>query len=379
MTSSAVQGTTAPHFAPLRAAFETCFAEGWEHGASVAVVHRGVLVAELWGGHADAAKTKPWQQDSLTNIWSTTKGIAALAVAMLVERGLLSYDDPVAKVWPEFAAKGKGAITLGQALSHQAGLEGLVVPMDTAGLYAWFPYADALAAMAPLWPPGSRSVYHALSLGVLAGEPVRRVTGQTIGQFIAAEIAGPLGADLFVGLPEAQDHRATELIEGPKASDWVANVQAGGYPHSCQNPAPEALAPNTRAWRAAEIPGANGFATARALAEIYGDLVSGASKLISAQGLAEATKLRFKGTDASFDSPTAYAAGFSLFNDAYGPRASAGSFGHTGWGGSFAFADPAQGLGFAYVTNRMLGFDDGIDPRRKALVDAVYQVLDAAK
>lgn len=372
MTSTEIHGFTAPAFAPLRDAFADCFAHG-QHGGSVAVVHRGALVADLWGGHTDAASTEPWQQDTLVNVWSTTKGIAAICMAMLVDRGLAAYDDPVAKHWPEFAAGGKASITLGEALSHQAGLNGLSVPMDLAGLYAVEPYAQALAAMAPLWPPRSRSVYHAISLGALIAEPLRRITGQSIGQFLAAEIAGPLNVDMFIGLPASEETRVATLIEGPQTAEGVQDTLAGQYPHAWQNPSIRPTEPNTRAWRAAEIPGANGHATAKALATIYGDLVSGHSKLLSPAALHEATKPRFEGLDAAGQSPAAYGAGFGLLQQGARP----GSFGHSGWGGAFGFADPTAQIGMGYTTNHMLGFDDDIDPRRKALVETLYQVLDS--
>ena len=369
-----IDGFTDPRFAPLRAAFASCFADGLEHGGAVAVVIDGKLVADLWGGHADKARSKPWTRDTLANVWSASKGVVALAVAMLVERGALRYDDPVAKVWPEFAAKGKERITLDLVLSHQAGLNGLDAEMDEAGLYAWHPYANALAAMAPLWEPGSRCVYHALSFGHLAGEPIRRVSGTSVGRFVMREIAAPLGAAFYFGLPEALDHLAAEMIEGPKASDWVAAALAGPYPHACRNPTPLATQPNARGWRAAEIPGGNGQSHARALAAIYGNTVGGAKPLISRATLTEATRPRFAGIDSCFGSPVAYGAGFRIDDASHGGRG-AGTLGHSGWGGAVAFGDPAARMGFAYVTNTMLGFDDGIDPRRQRLIDAVYDAL----
>ena len=371
MTDVEVHGFTTAEFAPLRQAFRDCFALG-QHGGSVSVVHRGALVAELWGGSADVAGTRDWQQDTLVNVWSCTKGIAAVAMAMLVDRGLVDYDQPMARYWPEFAANGKGDITVGEALSHQGGLDGLSVPMDLAGLYAGAPYAQALAAMAPLWPPRSRSVYHAISLGVLVAEPLRRVSGQGFGAFLRDQIAGPLRADMFVGLPEVEEARVAEVIEGPGVTDGIAVVLAGQYPSAWQNPSIQPTEPNTRSWRAAEIPGANGQATAKAMALIYGDLVSGSSKLLSPGALAEATKLRRIGMDAATETPVAYGAGFGLMQQG----ARDGSFGHSGWGGCFGFADPAAGFGMGYTTNHMLGFDDEIDPRRKVLVECVYTVLD---
>ena len=366
-----IAGTTDPRFARVREAFAANFASGLEHGGGVAVVLDNKPVVELWGGHADAARMRPWRQDTLINVWSAIKGVVALAIAMLVERSILDYAAPVARWWPEFAANGKAEITLDLVMSHQAGLNGLDRPMDDAGLLAWTPYVDALAAMAPLWQPGSRSIYHALSYGHLAGEPLRRVDGRSVGRFIAEEIAGPLGvADFFVGLPEREEPRVAEMIEGPKASDWVDYVLTTPFPHACANPRPIATAPNHRAWRAAEVPGGNGQANAPALAKIYGAMVSG-ERLLKRDTLAEAVRPRVRGIDESFGTPTAFAAGFQIGSDLL----PAGTFGHSGWGGTLAFADPDAKLGFAFVTNRMLGFDDGIDPRRKALIDAVYDSL----
>jgi CubicO group peptidase (beta-lactamase class C family) len=370
-----IQGSVDPRFAGLREAFASCFAEGLERGGAVAVVVDGKLVADLWGGYADQGRTRLWQRDTLVNVWSSTKGIMALAIGMLADRGKLAYDRPVAEYWPAFAAGGKEAITLDLALSHQAGLDGLAVHMDLDGLYAWDPYVNALAAMAPHWQPGSRCVYHAISLGHLAGEPLRRIDGRRVGKFIAEEIAGPLGVPFFIGLPASEDHRVAELIEGPKTADWVARVLASPYPSSCRNPSLRPTEPNHRAWRTAEIPGANGQADARALATIYGSLVGADPPLISRHGLTDATRPRFDGVDASDGTPAAYGAGFRLKDPCYGAKASRSTFGHTGWGGTLAFADPDARLGFAYVTSHMLGFDDGVDPRRQRLVEAVYDAL----
>ena len=373
-----IEGTCDPCFAGVRDAFAICFDQGLEHGGGVSVVVNGKTVVDLWGGHADGARTRLWRQDTLINVWSSTKGVVALAIAMLVERGRLDYAAPVARYWPEFAAGGKERITLDQVMSHQAGLNGLAVPMDEAGLLAWTPFVDALAAMAPLWEPGSRCVYHALTYGHLAGEVLRRVDGRSIGRFIAEEIAGPLGADFHVGLSASEDARVAEMIEGPKASDWVDFVRTSPFPHACDNPAPRALAPNDRAWRAAEVPGGNGQSTAHALARVYGMMATGGTwegrTLISRAAIEEAARPRFRGTDESFAAPAVVAAGFQMEDPTYASRASPQTFGHGGWGGAFGFADPGAGVGFGYVTNRMLGFDD-LDPRRKVLIDAVYNAL----
>jgi CubicO group peptidase (beta-lactamase class C family) len=369
-----IHGTVHAKFARVKSAYESCFADGFERGGAVAVVIDGKVVADLWGGHADKLQTKLWQQETLVNVWSATKGVMALAIAQLVERGKLRYDDPIAKVWPEFAQNGKAAITLDLVMSHQAGLEGLDIPLTVDELYQWQPYVQGLAAMKPHWQPGSLCVYHALTYGHLTGETLRRVDGRGVGQFIREEIAAPLSADIFVGLPLSEEHRVAEIIEGPHASDWVEDVLKTPYPHSCMNPKPVATEPNNRAWRAAEIPGANGHATALGLAKIYGSLVTGRSKLLNTASLQEATRCRFEGIDSSFQTETAFGAGFRIKDPIYNSGSANGAFGHAGWGGSLAFGDPVARVGFAYVTNYMQGFDED-DPRRKRLIDAVYAAL----
>jgi CubicO group peptidase (beta-lactamase class C family) len=369
-----IHGTVDAKFAKVKSAFESCFADGLERGGAVAVIVDGKLVADLWGGHANQLKTKPWQQNTLVNVWSATKGVMALAIAQMVERGKLRYDDPIAKVWPEFGQNDKQNISLDLVMSHQAGLEGLDNPLTVDELYQWTPYVQALAAMKPHWQPGSRCVYHALTYGHLTGEPLRRLDGRGVGQFIREEIAAPLSADIFVGLPMSEEHRVAEIIEGPHASDWVEDVLKSPYPHSCINPKPVAIEPNNRAWRAAEIPGANGHATALGLAKIYGSLVSKDSKLLTSSSLQEAVRCRFEGVDSSFQNETAFGAGFRIKDSIYNKGAANGAFGHAGWGGTIAFGDPVARIGFAYVTNYMQGFDED-DPRRKRLIDAVYAAI----
>jgi len=370
-----IEGTVDAKFQKLKDAFASNFSDGLERGASFALMVDGKIVADLWGGHTDKAQTKSWKRDTLVNVWSCTKGIMAIAVAMEVERGRLHYDRPIAQVWPEFAAGGKDKITLDLLLSHQGGLNGLSVPMDDAGLYAWTPYVDALAAMEPLWEPGSHCVYHALTYGHLAGEPLRRISGKSAGAHVYETISKALDVPFYIGLPQAEDHRVAEIIEGPKASDWVAATLASAYPHACRNPTPVATAPNTRAWRAAEIPGGNGHTDARGLASVYGNLVGANKPLLSASNLQQATAIRFKGVDPTFDTETCFSAGFRMQDPHYAHRASPGTFGHSGWGGAIGFADPEASLGFAYVTNYLLGFDDGIDPRRQRMINAVYDLI----
>jgi len=377
--SPLVSGSTSPRFAAVREAFDRSFADGLELGAALAVVVDGETVVDLWGGHRTLDRSVAWQADTLVNVWSVGKGVMALAIAMLADRGQLDYSAPVATYWPEFAANGKGAITVDQVMSHQAGLDGLNVPMADDGIFDWHRVVNALAAMAPLWPPGSRCVYHPLTYGFLSGELIRRIDGRSPGRFIAEEIAKPLKLDLHIGLAASDDARVAHMSAGDKAYDWVRQGEQSAYPHAFRNPSLDATAPNQRAWRAAEVPGGNAHSDARSLARLYGALARGGEldgmRLVSPQGLANAVAVRFDGVDACFLAPTVFGAGFRRDAVGFGPNVSPGNFGHTGWGGSVAFADPARGLGFAFVTKHLLGFDDGIDPRRQRVLDAVYQAL----
>ena len=372
-------GTTDPRFAAVRDAFAQNLADGLEHGGAVAVWHDGNPVVDLWGGTRDLEERLPWQRDTLVNVWSVGKGVVALAVAMLVERGKLDYAAPVARYWPEFAANGKATITVDQVMSHQAGLDGLPVTLTEDEYQAWHPVVAVLQAMKPNWEPGSVCVYHPETYGYLAGELVRRVDGRSIGRFVAQEIAEPLALSFHFGLPAEQDHRAAQLSTSDAAYDWVRQGAASAYPHAYRNSVFSATAPNARGWRAAEMPAVNGHGDARSLAKIYGALAVGGiadgHQLVTPRTLARAVAERFHGVDASSGAPTVFGAGFRIGAIGFGPYVGTGHFGHTGWGGSVAFADPARRLGFAYVTNRMLGFDDGVDPRRARLLDAVYAAL----
>lgn len=374
-----VEGMNSPRFAAVRDAFASTFDDGFEHGAAVAVCLDGVPVVDLWGGHRDLARTRPWQRDTLANVWSCSKGVAATAVAMLVERGKLAYDAPVARYWPEFAANGKAVITLDQLLSHQAGLDGVQVDITLEDLYAGTPFTDALAAMAPLWEPGSRCVYHPVTFGHMLGEVVRRVDGRSLGRFIAEEIAAPLDLSFFVGLPQQHDHRAAEMSGDEAIYASHAEGRKSPYPYSFRNPELFAETPNARAWRAAEIPAANGHAEARSLARMYGALARGGEidgvRLISAAGISRAARERYRGVDACSLGATVFAAGYRVDSTGFGPSVGKGNFGHTGWGGSVAFADPTHRLGLAFVTSRLLAFPDGVDPRRQRLLQAVYAAL----
>lgn len=375
---SPLAGQSSASFEGVRKAFAANLDEGIDHGAAFCVVRHGEVVCDLWGGYADAARQRPWSRETLANIQSTTKGIVALVIAMLVERGKLAYDAPIATWWPEFAAQGKKAITLDLLMSHRAGVNGVREPMTLADLYDRTLYLDALAAMAPVYEPGAMCVYHALSYGHLCGELVRRADGREIGRFIAEEIASPLGAALYLRLPESEDNRAAEIVPGEGIEDVMDKAEGHPLAFGYANPRVRATEANTRAWRAAGVPAGGGQADARALARVYGALAQGGAidgvRLLQPETIALATAERFDGEEGGFGWPIRYGAGFMLNKgNEFGPSRRA--FGHSGWGGYFAYADPEHGLGVAFVLNRMLSAEPDFSTRRRRLLDAVYAAL----
>lgn len=269
-----VHGHCDPQFAAVRTAFEANFRERGELGAAVAVRVGGETVVDLWGGWADAAHSRPWERDTLVNVWSTSKGPTALCAHILADRGLLDLDAPVAAYWPEFAAAGKEQILVRHLLSHRAGLSGLREPHSLQQLCDWELTTQRLAAMEPWWAPGTQSGYHALTYGFLVGEVVRRVSGLLPGAFLDREVTGPLGIDFVIGLPEKEYARAAELVHAPVASSSeqaaIFSQLAPAAIAALANPAVGAAQANSVEWRAAEVPAANGHGTARAVAALYG-------------------------------------------------------------------------------------------------------------
>lgn len=371
-----IKGSCAPGFEPVAQAFAANFAERGEVGASLCVVQRSEAVVDLWGGMADPAPGTAWQHDTLVNVWSTTKGLTAIALAMLVDRGQADYDDRVAVIWPEFAAHGKGDVTIGQLISHQAGLTGFREAVDITAFYDIEQAADRLARADPFWVPGTEAGYHAIAVGFLADGLFRRIDGRSIRQFFSEEFAGH---DIHLGLPEAERHRYAPLIVPPAmSSEALAHELTPAQVAALVNPPLDPLVANDPAWQAAQIPSANGFATARGIAALYESFIAArhdpARALVSIATLDAATAVRFEGTDSVLGQPARWAAGFLLNSSgAYGPNESA--FGHSGWGGSFAFADPDRGWGVAYTMNRM-GADLIGDTRNLELVDVLYRVSD---
>ena len=379
----------APGWEHVRDTFVSNLASGMDRGAGVAVVHRGKVVVDLMGGHRDKVGDVPYGPDTLQVVFSTTKGITALAVAMCVERGLLDYDRTVATYWPEFAAHGKGNITVAQLMSHRAGLYTVDGPITLAEALDWDTVTSRLAATAPLFEPGSTHGYHALTYGWLGGELVRRVTGMSIGEFVQRNIVAPLGVELWIGLPVEHEHRVAHLMAHPLPvfpPEIAKFMLDHGGPGSLGekalslNGAFGQGAFNRPDVHAAQIPGANAITNARALATIYAATIGEVNgvRLISEETrrIATTSETPDGEIDRILGHPTVFAKGWMLDssrNNYGGP----GGFGHDGAGGSVACAVPSRELAVSYVMNTMLTSYDG-DPRRESCINAAVRCADAA-
>jgi CubicO group peptidase (beta-lactamase class C family) len=386
MADVTIEGTCEPRFTRVREAFADNFASRRETGASVALAFDGRVVVDLWGGWADKARVRPWTRDTIVNVFSTTKGLTAICAHRLAGEGRLELDARVAKYWPEFAANGKDQITVRQLLNHRAGLPAIRKPLGPEDLYDWRTITDALAAEAPWWEPGTRHGYHAITFGYLIGEVIRRIAGKSVGGYFSDEIAAPLVIDAHIGLPSPEDGRVADMLGAPPPAPGEFNLFAemGKNPESVtartfMNPPVLSMAMvNSRAWRGAEIPAANGHTNARALARLYGALARGGEvdgmRVMEAREIPACYVEESHGRDEVLMISTRFSAGFMLSQpgEEMGPNASA--FGHPGAGGSLGFADPEAKIGFGYAMNRMGG---GIllDPRAKALIAATYASL----
>jgi CubicO group peptidase (beta-lactamase class C family) len=382
-----VHGEVADGYGKVADAFAANFEHHGELGAAFSLVVGGDTVVDVWGGIADKASGAPWQDDTLALVFSTTKGVTAICVAMLVERGALSYDDAVADHWPEFAANGKEGITLRQVLSHQAGLPYVDRPLDLDELCEVAPVVEALAAAPPVWPPGTAHGYHALTYGWLAGEVLRRVDGRPLGQFVREEVAIPLGLDLWIGLPEAEEPRVAPLEPAPRPTDpavlemmqQVMGPGTTGGRALTMNGAVDfsdvAKVFNSRQVHATEMPAANGITTARSLAHLYAATIGevGGHRLVNDDTVAAMSAEQVRGPDESLVLETRFGLGFML-HGLLCPMLTPDSFGHPGAGGSLGYASPSAGVAYGYVMNQMGGGVAG-DPRTIALNDAVRACL----
>src|SRR5712692_9067868 len=380
-----IEGECESRFERVKQAFMDNFERRGEVGAAVAVTVGGRPVVDLWAGHADASRTRPWQQDTIVNVWSTTKGLCALCAHRLADQGKLDFEAPVAKYWPEFAAAGKSSMPVKYLLNHKAGLAAIRAPLKLDDLFNWAKATSELARQEPWWQPGTKHGYHAITFGWLVGEVVRRISGKSLGTYFRDEIAGPLKADAYIGFDASLDPRVADTISAPPPTPGEPNVFAEMLkdPESVSakaitNP-PSLMLPttsNSRAWRGAEIPAANGHATARALARIYGALARGGEidgiRILSARRIGRCYVEQSKGMDAVLGFPTRFSLGFMLSQPGAELGPNPRSFGHPGAGGSLGFADPDRKIGFGYVMNQMGSNATLLDPRTTALISAVY-------
>jgi len=372
-----VSGFCDPKFDAVREAFEANFEQRGDVGASVAVTLEGEFVVDLWGGHRDASGEAPWQEDTIVNVWSTTKTMAAMCALVLADRGEVDFDAKVSTYWPEFAQNGKENVTVGHFMSHSAGLSGMDEKMGAPEIYDWDKVVNALAAQAPWWEPGTASGYHALTQGHLIGEIVRRVSGKSLGTFFADEIAGPLHADFHIGVAESDFDRIGQLIpptEGPGGLGDPDSIGARTF----ANPAINAHAAATAEWRKAEIPAANGHGNARGVVRAQTPMANGGSafgvEILSKQGAARVFEEQTNGTDLVMNVPLRFGLGYGLTQPAMpmGPNEHIAYWG--GWGGSSIVIDQDAHLCVSYVMNKMdpdlLG-----DVRGFSLLQATYGAL----
>lgn len=356
-----IHGTCDPKFEPVKDAFRENFAARGEVGAAVSVTIENVKVVDLWGGFKDAEKTDPWLEDTIVNTYSTTKGMTTICAHRLIQRGELDVDAPVVKYWPEFGAAGKAEVPVRQLLCHRVGLAAIDKPLTADDVLNWETMTTALAEQEPNWAPGTKHGYHAMTFGFLVGELIRRVSGKSVGTFFREEVAEPLGLDFHIGFgPELDARVATMLAAPPPPPDSpspLASMEPGSLiARVFGNPAGGSNV-NSREWRAAEIPAANGHGTARALSRVYGALACGGSvdgiEVLSPDAIALATTEQAYGPDAVLIMPTRYGLGFWLSHEGAPLSPMRNGFGHPGMGGSVGFADPDARIGFGYVMNQM--------------------------
>jgi CubicO group peptidase (beta-lactamase class C family) len=386
-----IEGQVEPGYEAVQEAFATNFSSHGDVGAAFCLYVQGRKVVDIWGGIADARTGRKWNEDTLTLVYSTSKGVSAICAHLLAQRGQLDLDAPVIAYWPEFGQAGKAQTTVRWLLSHRAGLPVVDRHVTPEEALAWDPAVDALAAQAPIWEPGTKHGYHALTYGWLIGEVIRRATGRTLGAVLAEEVSRPLGLDLWIGLPEAEEQRVCRLIPvhpGQLSPDELRALpperlemlKAMASPASLAMRALNVTDPpfnfNSRGVHAGELPAANAIGTARALARLYAAAIGEIDgiRLLDPATVEDATREQANGPDQVILQDTRFGSGFFLpspFTPLMGRR----SFGHPGAGGSLAFADPDRGIGFAYVMNRMQQNLSG-DPRAADLVAAARRATD---
>jgi CubicO group peptidase (beta-lactamase class C family) len=369
-------------FAPVRDAFASNFDAGIELGAALSISVEGRNVVDIWGGYRDPAATEPWDRDTLACIFSCTKGVVAVLALALVDRGLLDLDAPVADYWPEFAQAGKGDIPVRWLLTHQAGVSAIEREMPFGSLSDWDAMITALAEQRPMWTPGTGHGYHGVTYGHLVGEVIRRVTGESCGAAMRRVLCEPLGLDIWMPLPEHEESRTAEMTVVPPTKTFFDHWKPDGLgPKSFRNPPDCSHVPytNTRAFRAAEIPAANGHGTARSLDRLYAALACGGAldgvRVLSTALVHEGGKEWVRGQDLVMDLPTAFGLGFerTIPEWQFGPNPN--TYGHNGSGGSLGIVDPDTAVSLGYVMNRMYWGATRDDPRWPAIFDALYSCL----
>jgi len=384
-----VEGYCDPAFRAVRDGFIENFEQRGEVGAAVALSVGGEPRVDLWGGFTDEARTRPWEADTVSLVYSCTKAATALCAHLLVERGQLDLHARVTNYWPEFGTVGKEDATVAMMLDHSVGLPALRENVKPGGYYDWDYMVDRLAAEAPFWEPGTRNGYHMISFGWTVGELVRRVSGKSLGRFFAEEFAGPLGLEFWIGLPEAHESRVAPMIpfvpdeNGPFTEFTLALMNQPGSISALSLVNSGGHQPDSREAHAAEIGGGGGIAHARALAGLFVPLSLGGGEYFARERVTRMSQVsQATRRDATLLIPTRFALGFMRSMDnrhrehgdiesvILGERA----FGHVGAGGSLAFADPDCELAFGYSMNRM-GAGLLLNPRGQALVDAAYRSL----
>ncbi len=352
-----LSGTCSPRFEPLQELFASKLESGEDLGASLAVNIDGEMVVDLWGGWIDESRTAPWTEHTITNVFSTTKTMSALAALALVDRGELDLDASVAKYWPEFAANGKAEIKIRQLLSHTSGVSGWEQPITLEDVYDWDRSTSLLAAQAPWWEPGTASGYHMLNYGHLIGEVIRRITGQRLGEFLAAEIAGPLAADFHIGLPLSEFPRVAKVVPPSAAPVDPSSLvgQAVAAPDSVSfktwtNPPMPLESSWTEGWRCADIGAGNGHGNARSVARLQSAVACGGEvegvRLLSPKTIDRIFEVQSDGIDLVLGVPFKFGVGYSLY-----PGGRVCAWGGTG--GSTVIIDADRRITFAYVMNKI--------------------------
>jgi CubicO group peptidase (beta-lactamase class C family) len=376
-----IEGFCNAPFEKLTDVLSATLDNGGDLGASVAVTVEGELVADFWGGWADAARTAPWQRDTIVNVWSTTKTMTSLAALVLVDRGELDVDAPVSRYWPEFAQNGKADILVRHLMSHTSGVSGWEQPVVQDDVYDWEKSTSMLAAQPPWWEPGSASGYHAINQGHLVGEVVRRVSGKSLGTFFADEIAGPLGADFHIGLAPEHDSRISPVIPPPPLPFDLAGLdQTSPMFKTFTGPPVDANYANTEAWRRAEIGAANGHGNTRSVARIQAVVANDGTidgvKLLSPSTIDRIFEVQADGTDLVLGVPLKFGIGYALPQPdtlPYIPNTDRLCF-WGGWGGSMIIVDIGRRMTLAYMMNQMApGIIGG--PTAAELITATYTAL----